>query len=64
MKRQLKLSISKELLFNRAMKCRQFSIREKFLKFLFGKKQDIIVLILSNRVKKLSVDKKGEAIDE
>lgn len=60
MKHQLKVSVSKNPSSDSVMKCRKVSIRERILKFLFGKKRDIVVLIPSDRIEEVAIKKKGE----
>lgn len=60
MKHQLKLSISKNPSLDNMIQCRKFSIREKILNILFGKKKDILVLIPSERIKEIFISEKGE----
>ena len=60
MKHQLKVSVSKNPSSDSVMRCRKFSMRERFLRFLFGNKRDIVVLIPSDRIEEVAIKKKGD----
>lgn len=61
MKHQLKVSVSKTPSLENMMTCRKLPIREKILRFFFGKKQDLVVLIPSDRISEVAISKKGES---
>ena len=61
MKHQLKVSVSKTPSLENMMTCRKLPIREKILRFFFGKKQDLVVLIPSDRIAEVAISKKGES---
>ncbi|HEQ7722668.1 TPA: hypothetical protein VHV97_000613 [Streptococcus pyogenes] len=60
MKHQLKVSVSKNPSSDSVMRCRKFSMRERLLRFLFGNKRDIVVLIPSDRIEEVAIKKKGD----
>ncbi|MBR7927079.1 hypothetical protein KBI51_02670 [Aerococcaceae bacterium zg-ZUI334] len=61
MQHQLKVSVSKTPCLENMMTCRKLPIREKILRFFFGKKQDLVVLIPSDRIVEVAISKKGES---
>lgn len=60
MKHKLKVSVSKKPIKENIVQCHKVSIREKILRFLFGHKQDMMIVIPSNRIGELTIDQKGE----
>ncbi|HEM2695149.1 hypothetical protein ACMZ6Z_00050 [Streptococcus pluranimalium] len=60
MKHQLKVSVSKKPSSDSVMRCRKVSMRERLLRFLFGNKRDIVVLIPSDRIEEVAIKKKGD----
>lgn len=50
MKPNLSLTISKKPSTNGIMSVKQISIREKFLRFLFGKKVDIAIFVPGDQI--------------
>lgn len=50
MKPNLSLTISKKPSTNGIMSVKQISIREKFLRFLFGKKADIAIFVPGDQI--------------
>ncbi|NEW62307.1 hypothetical protein GMA11_07140 [Granulicatella sp. zg-ZJ] len=60
MKHKLKVSVSKQPTQESVMQCRKVSMREKVMIFLFGKKQNMLIFIPSDRVGEVTIDQKGE----
>jgi len=65
MKHKLKISVSKEPQTNGIITCRNITIRERVLRFLFGDKRKVTVLIPGDNVGEIEIceTKKGEEID-
>lgn len=55
MKHNLHVSVSKAPQTDSLVTCRNVSIREKLLRFLFGKKQRVTVLIPGDTIEELSI---------
>ena len=55
MKHNLKISVSKEPQTGGVVTCRSVGIREHFLRFLFGSKQHITILIPGDSVAEVAI---------
>ena len=55
MKHQLTISISKEPQSDGIVRCRTLTIRDRFLRYLLGEKQKLMVLIPGDSVESLSI---------
>ena len=55
MVQRLKISISKTPQNRGVASCRNITIREKFMRFLFGSKQKMMVIIPGDYVKELAI---------
>lgn len=55
MKHNLKISVSKEPQTGGVVTCRSVGIREHFLRFLFGSKQHITILIPGDSVDEVAI---------
>ena len=64
MKHQLKISVSKEPQIGGIVSCRNVSIRERLLRFLFGNKRKVTVLIPGDSVGEITICETGEGEDE
>ncbi|TDT71519.1 hypothetical protein EV215_0895 [Hypnocyclicus thermotrophus] len=66
MKHNLKISVSKEPQTGGIVTCRNVSIREKILCFLFGNKQRVTILVPGDSIEELAIceTKKGGTDDE
>lgn len=62
MKHKLKISVTKKPMENGIVSCRNISVRERFLRFLFGKKLYFAVIIPGDSVYELAINevKEGE----
>ncbi|MGI6700756.1 MAG: hypothetical protein ACOX6G_10670 [Christensenellales bacterium] len=63
MKHNLSISVSKSPPVDSLVACRDFSIRERLLRLLFGKKQRITILVPGEMIKEVAIcdAEKGEA---
>lgn len=59
MKHTLKISVSKEPPGGGIVSCRQVAMREKLMRFLFGDKRRLTVIIPGDSVKSLSINEIG-----
>lgn len=61
--KHLKISVSKSPQTRGAAACRNVNVRERFLRFLFGKKQKLTILIPGDSIDEVSIceSMKGEA---
>lgn len=66
MKHKLKISVSKEPQINGIVTCKNVTIREKLLCFLFGDKQRVTVLIPGDNIGEIAIceTEKGENANE
>ena len=66
MKHKLKISVSKEPRTSGIVNCRNLSIRERLLRFLFGEKKRVTVLIPGDSVEEITIceNRKGEDENE
>ncbi len=65
MKHSLKISVSKVPRIPGEITCRTVSLRERFLRFLFGNKQKVTILIPGDNVDEVTIsDAKGGEADE
>lgn len=55
MKHNLKISVSKNPQTGGLVTCRSISIRERFLRFLFGRKQRVTIVIPGDSIEELSI---------
>lgn len=60
MKHNLKISVSKAPQTGGVVTCRSVGIRERFLRFLFGSKQRITILIPGDSVDEVSICETGK----
>lgn len=62
MKHNLKISVSKEPQTGGIVSCRSVTLREKFMRHLFGEKKRVTVLIPGDSVEEIAIceTKKGE----
>ena len=51
----LRISVSKEPAAEGIVSCRNVSVRERFLRFLFGEKQRLTIIVLGGSVRELAV---------
>ena len=66
MKHKLKISVSREPQAEGIISCRNVSIRERILRFLFGDKRRVTVLIPGDNVREIAIcdNGKGSDVDE
>lgn len=62
MKHNLKISVSKEAKYGGIVSCRNITIRERFLRFFFGDKQKMTILVPGDTVQELSICEVKEGI--
>ena len=55
MRHQLKISVSRDPPEMRLVRCRRISVRERFLRWLFGEKRGVTVIIPGDTVETVSV---------
>ncbi len=55
MKHNLKISVSKKPVLGGIVSCRHISVRERFLRFLFGEKQRLAIIVPGDSVRELAV---------
>ena len=55
MKHNLKISVSKQPQSGGIISCRNVTIRERFLRFLFGEKQKLTILVPGDTVQELAI---------
>ena len=60
MRHNLKISVSKAPQTGGVVTCRSVGIRERFLRFLFGSKQRITILIPGDSVDEVSICETGK----
>lgn len=60
MENQLKVKVTKNPSSESVMKCRKWTIRERVFQFLFGKKRELVILIPSDRIQEVTINRKGE----
>lgn len=60
MKHQLQVSVSKHPAKDGLLQCKRISLRERLITFLFGKKQEMMILIPSDRINEVAINRKGE----
>lgn len=60
MKHTLKISVSKKPATNGIVSYRHISVRERFLRFLFGKKQRFVIIMPSNSVQEMAISEVEE----
>lgn len=53
--KHLKISVSKSPQTRGVVTCRNVNVREKFLRFLFGKKQKVTILIPGDSIDEVSI---------
>lgn len=60
MKHSLKISVSEKPQENGMVSCRGITVRERFLRFLFGSKQKITILVPGDSIQELAIIKAKE----
>ncbi len=60
MNHTLKISVAKEPAFGGIVSCRSISMRERFLRFLFGEKQRLTIIVPGDSVRELAVSEVKE----
>jgi len=60
MKHKLKISISRDPPEMRILRCRRVSVRERFLRFLFGEKRMVTVIIPGDTIETVTVEELPE----
>ena len=55
MKHNLKISVSKKPKADGVVACRSISMRERFLRILFGEKQKLTILVPGDSVEELAI---------
>ncbi len=55
MKHNLKISVSKSLQTDGIIACRSVSVRERLLRFLFGEKQKLTILVPGDSVEEVAI---------
>ena len=60
MKHQLKISVSREPPAMNLMRCRRVSVRERFLRWLFGEKRRVTVIVPGDTVETVSIEELPE----
>lgn len=60
MKHNLKISVSKQPQSGGIISCRNVTIRERFLRFLFGDKQKLTILVPGDTVQELAISEAQE----
>ena len=63
MKHKLKISVSKEPKTGGIITCRNVSVREKLLRFLFGSKRRVTVLIPGDSIGEIAICESGKGED-
>ena len=67
MKHQLKICVSRDPPEMRLVRCRRIPVRERFLRWLFGEKRGVTVIIPGDTVETVSIveqPEKGGGLDE
>lgn len=64
MKQNLHICVSKQRMEQSAVSCRNITIRERLLNFLFGRKHQITILVPGDAIEELEItkSKKGEPV--
>lgn len=57
MKHILKISVSDKPQKNSMVACRSFTVRERILRMLFGRKQNITILVPGDTIQELAISK-------
>ena len=60
MKHRLRISVSREPPAMTLMRCRKVSVRERFLRWLFGEKRRVTVIIPGDTVETVSIEELTE----
>ena len=60
MKHRLKISVSRERPDIALMRCRKVSVRERFLRRLFGEKRSVTVIVPGDTVETVSIEELPE----
>ena len=60
MKHRLKISVSRRPPAMALMRCRKVSVRERFLRLLFGEKRRVTVIVPGDTVEKVSIEELPE----
>lgn len=66
MKHNLQISVSDKPQINSMVSCKSITLRERFLRMLFGRKQKITVLVPSDSIEELAITKvkKGDSYEQ
>lgn len=66
MKHNLQISVSDKPQRNSMVSCKNITLRERFLRMLFGRKQKITVLVPSDSIEELAITKvkKGDSYEQ
>ena len=60
MKHNLHISVSDKPQRNGMVSCKSISLRERFLRMLFGKKQKIVILVPGDAIEELAITRTME----
>lgn len=60
MKQNLHISVSKKPKNNNVVSCKSITLRERFMKLLFGSKQRITILVPDDQIEELAITKVEE----
>lgn len=60
MKHNLHISVSDKPQKNGLVSCKDITLREKFLRMLFGKKQKLMILVPGDSIEELEITKKED----
>ena len=60
MKHKMKISVSREPLGMKLVHCRKVSMRERFLRLIFGEKRTVTVIIPGDTVETVSIEELPE----
>ena len=60
MRHQLKISVSRDPPELHLVRCRQIPVRERFLRWLFGKKRRVTVIVPGDTVETVSIEEVPE----
>ena len=66
MQHVMKISVSRSLHDSGLVSCRSVTMRERFLRFLFGDKRQVMIFVPGDRVDEVSIHEteKGDTTDE
>ena len=60
MKHNLRISVSDKPQRNGMVSCKSISLRERFLRMLFGKRQKIVILVPGDAIEELAITRTTE----